>query len=383
MITPKKRYLLTPGPTPVPEEVLLSQAKPMIHHRTSEFRQILKQVMEDLKYVFQTQNQVLIFASSGTGAMEAAVVNLTADGVKFLPIVGGKFGERWKEICSSIGVDFIPLEVEWGKAVNPEDVEKILKSDKNIKVVLATLCETSTGVVNDIQKLAEITKKYDAILVVDAISGLLADEFKMDEWGVDVTVSGSQKGLMLPPGLAFISLSQRAWEIVEKVNVRAYYFDLKKARKSGAEYDTPYTPAVNLVIALSKALEMIKDEGIENIWKRHSQLATICRNAITSLGLKLFAQKPSNAVTSVALPSEIDGTKMIKFIREEFGVSIAGGQGKLKGKIFRIAHLGYMNIFDLLVGIASIEFALHHLGYKFELGKGLLKVEEEFLKQYK
>lgn len=383
MITPKKRYLLTPGPTPVPEEVLLSQAKPMIHHRTSEFRQMLKQVMEDLKYVFQTQNQVLILASSGTGAMEAAVVNLAAEGIKFLPIVGGKFGERWEEICSSMGLEFIPLDVEWGKAVNPDDVEKILKADKDVKVVLATLCETSTGVVNDIKKLAEITRKYDAILVVDAISGLLADEFRMDEWGVDVAVSGSQKGLMLPPGLAFISLSQRAWEIVEKANVRAYYFDLKKARKSGTNYDTPYTPAVNLIIAFSKALEMIKNEGIENIWKRHSQLATICRRAITSLGLKLFAQRPSNAVTSVELPLEIDGTKMIKFIREEFGVSIAGGQGKLKGKIFRIAHLGYMNIFDLLVGIASIEFALHHLGYKFELGKALLKVEEEFLKQYK
>ncbi|MCD6080507.1 MAG: alanine--glyoxylate aminotransferase family protein [Candidatus Omnitrophica bacterium] len=383
MITPRKRYLLTPGPTPVPEDVLLSQARPIIHHRTGEFREVLKQVMVDLKYVFQTQNEVLIFASSGTGSMEAAVVNLAAKGVKFLTVAGGKFGERWKEICSSFGVDFVTLEVEWGKAVEPQDVEEILKSDKNIKVVLTTLCETSTGVVNDVRALAEVVKKYDAILVVDAISGLLADELRMDEWGIDVVVSGSQKGLMLPPGLGFISLSQRAWDIVEKADVKAYYFDLKKARKSGVNYDTPYTPAVSLIMALKKALEMIKEEGIENIWARHAQLAGICRNAITSLGLKLFATRPSNAVTSVSLPEGIDGSELVKFIRQEFGVSIAGGQGKLKGKICRIAHLGYMNIFDLLVGIASLEFALHHLGYKFELGRGLLEVEEEFLKQYK
>lgn len=382
MIMPKKKYLLTPGPTPVPEKVLLTQAQPVIHHRTDEFREILKQAMEDLKYVFQTKNQVLIFASSGTGAMESAVVNLAVEGSKFLPVVGGKFGQRWEEICSSFGFDFVPLEVEWGKAVDPKDVEEILKSDKNVKVILTTLCETSTGVVNDVKALAEVARRYDAILVVDAISGLLADELRMDDWGIDVVVAGSQKGLMLPPGLAFISLSQRAWEMVEKTKGKAYYFDLKKARKSGINYDTPYTPAVNLIIALQKALEMVKEEGIENIWARHAKLASICRSAIASMGLKLFAHRPSNAVTSVSLPEEIDGTKLVKFIRQEFGVSIAGGQGKLKGKIFRIAHLGYMNIFDLLVGIASIEFGLHHLGYKFELGKGLLKVEEEFLKQY-
>ncbi len=383
MIKPRKKYLLTPGPTPVPEDVLLTQAQSIIHHRTPEFKEIFKEVSENLKYVFQTKNPVLVFSSSGTGAMESAVANLQRDGIKFLPIVGGKFGERWEEICKALGADYETLNIDWGAAPNPQEVANKLKSDKNIKVILTTLCETSTGCVYDVKSIAEAAKKHDALLVVDAISGLLADEFKMDDWGIDVVIAGSQKGLMLPPGLSFISLSDRAWEYVEKSKHRAYYFDLKKARTSGLKYDTPWTPAVSLVIGLRKALELIKEEGIENIWKRHSFLAETCRQAIKSLDLKPFAQSPSNAVTSVSMPESIDSAEFVKFIRNEFGVSIAGGQAQLKGKIFRIAHLGYMNIFDLLVGITAIEFALHNFGYQFNLGKGILKLEEEFLKEYK
>jgi len=383
MIKPSKKYLLTPGPTPVPEDVLLTQAQPIIHHRTSEFKEIFKEVSENLKYVFQTKNPVLTFASSGTGAMESAVANLQQDGIKFLPIVGGKFGERWEEICKAFGVDYETLNVDWGAVPDPQEVASKLESDKNIKVILTTLCETSTGCVYDVKSIAKVAKEHNALLVVDAISGLLADEFRMDDWGIDVVIAGSQKGLMLPPGLSFISLSDKAWEYVEKSKHRAYYFDLKKAKTSGLKYDTPWTPAVSLVTGLRKALELVKEEKIENIWKRHSFLAETCRQSIKGIGLKPFAQCPSNAVTSVNMPESIDSAEFVKFIRSEFGISIAGGQAQLKGKIFRIAHLGYMNIFDLLIGVAAIEFALHNFGYQFNLGKGILKLEEEFLKVYR
>ncbi|MDP8234476.1 MAG: alanine--glyoxylate aminotransferase family protein [Candidatus Saelkia tenebricola] len=382
-VTPRKKYLLTPGPTPVPEEILLTQAEPIIHHRTPEFKKIFTEVSEGLKYVFQTKNPVLVFSSSGTGAMESAVANLKQDGIKFLSVMGGKFGERWTEICKAFGADCEVLEVKWGQSPDTKDIETKLSGDKAIKVILTTLCETSTGSVYDVKAIAKIAKKYDALVVVDAISGLLADEFRMDDWGIDIAIAGSQKGLMLPPGLSFISLSGRAWEYVDKSKPQAYYFNLKKAMSSGEKYDTPWTPAVSLVIGLRKALELIKEEKIENVWKRHNFLAATCRQAIEGLGLKLFAQNPSSAVTSVMMPDSIDSAEFVKFIRNEFGISIAGGQGALKGKIFRIAHLGYMNIFDLLVGIAAIEFALHNFGYKFSLGKGILKLEEEFLKEYK
>ncbi len=383
MIKPHKKYLLTPGPTPVPEEVLLSQARTIIHHRTDEFKAIFKEVSEDLKYVFQTHNPVLIIASSGTGAMEASVANLVQEGLKFIPIVGGKFGERWLDLCKAYGADYEALEVEWGKSPSASDIEKMLKKDNRTTVVLTTLCETSTGAVYDIKSIADIVKKYNGLTVVDAISGLLADELKMDEWGIDIVVSGSQKGLMLPPGLSFISFSDRCSEYIEKSKGAKYYFDLKKAKAQGVKYDTPWTPAVSLIIGLREALMMIKAEGRENIIKRHAQLADMCRNAVKELGLKVFAENPSNAVTSINSPEGVDSGEIVKFIRKEFGISLAGGQGHLKGKIFRIAHLGYMNIFDLLVGIAAIEFALHNIGYKFNLGGGILKLEQEFLKNYK
>lgn len=382
MIRPYKRYLLTPGPTPVPEDVLLAQARHTIHHRTEEFREILKDVFKDLQYVFQSKNPVLLFASSGTGAMEAAVANLIRENSVFLVIVGGKFGQRWLEICKSFGVKHEVLEIEWGTSPPAEAIEEMLKQNPKINIILTTLCETSTGVIYDVKSIAELAKRYQALTVIDAISGLLADELRMDEWGIDVVVGGSQKGFMLPPGLSFISLSEKAWNYVEKSNAPKYYFDLKRARDAYSKTDTAYTPAVNLIIGLKRALEMIKEEGIEEIWKRHSSLASLCREAIQALGLKLFADRPSNAVTSVLAPVGIDTSKLVKFIRQEYGITIAGGQAKLKGKIFRIAHLGYMNVFDLLIGIAGIEFALHNLGYKFKLGEGILKLEESFLKKF-
>ncbi|MDP8216476.1 MAG: alanine--glyoxylate aminotransferase family protein [Candidatus Kaelpia imicola] len=383
MIKPYKKSLLTPGPTPVPEEVLLSQAKSTIHHRTDEFRSILKDVSEDLKTIFQTKNQVLIVSSSGTGVMEAAVANLMQDGVRFIPVVGGKFGERWAEIAKAYSAEYDTLDLKWGSAPNLDSLREKLKIGNSRKIILTTLCETSTGVNYDIKGMAILAKEFNALIVVDAVSGLGADELRMDDWGLDIVVSGSQKGLMLPPGLAFISLSKEAQSLIERSSSSKYYFDLIKAGKAASKSDTPWTPAVNMIVALRTALKMILDEGIENVWRRHAKLAAMTREAVTSLGLKVFAQRPSSAVTSVLMPESIDSAEMVKFIRAEFGISIAGGQAELKSKIIRIAHMGYINLFDVLSGIAAVEFGLHYFGHKFKLGAGILKLEEEFLKSYK
>ncbi len=373
----KKRYLLTPGPTPVPPESLLAMARPIIHHRTNEFRTILGQVTEDLKYVHQTKNDLFIFASSGTGAMEAAVANILSAGDKALAVTGGKFGERWQEICQAYKIDVTPLEIEWGAAIEPEVIKDKLSKEPDIKAVFTTLCETSTGVRTDIKAIAQITKNHKAVLVVDAVSALGAEELKTDEWGIDVVVAGSQKGLMIPPGLSFISVNEKAFKKIEQSDLPKYYFDIKKAKKSLEKTDTPWTPAVSLIIGLQQALKLIKEEGIENIIQRHKVLAEATRQAMKALNLELLAPKnPANAVTAVKVPEGLDGAAIMKNLRDKYDVWIAGGQAHLKGKIFRIAHLGYMNQFDIIVGITALEAVLKELGYKFELGAGVKKAEE-------
>ncbi len=375
-----KNYLLTPGPTPVPPEVLKAMARPIIHHRTPQFQAILKEVEEGLKYIFQTKNDVLIFASSGTGAMEGAVASLLSPGDKAIVVRGGKFGERWGELCAAYGIEFIPIDVEWGRAVDPEEIRKLLKEDESrttnderrIKAVYVTLCETSTGVATDIEAIARITKAQQAVLVVDAISALGASTLKTDEWGIDVVVSGSQKGLMIPPGLAFVSLSPKAQDLVQKSKLPKYYFNFKAYKKSIEKNDTPYTPAVNLVIGLNEALRMIVKEGLENIISRHQKHAKAVRTAMKALGLELFAPLAySDAVTSVKVPEGVDGTKLVKTMRDTHGVAIAGGQAQLKGKIFRIATMGYITADDIKVGIDTLETVLSGLGYKFEKGAGV------------
>lgn len=375
-----KNYLMTPGPTPIPPDVLLSMAKPIIHHRTPQFQKILQEVEENLKYVFQTKNDVLIFASSGTGAMEGAVCNLLSPGDKAITVQGGKFGERWTEICQAYGIEAVVVDVEWGKAVTAKEIEKRLSADKNIKAVFATLCETSTGVETDIKALAQIAGKTGAILVVDAISGLGAVECKTDEWGVDVVVAGSQKGLMLPPGLAFVSLSQKAWKLVGQSKCPKYYFDFKESKKAMGKTDTPFTPAISLIIGLNDALKIIKEEGLEAIMARHKKMAKALREAAKALGLGLFSPSASSdAVTAVNVPQGIDGEKLVKVMRDEYGVGIAGGQSELKGKVFRVASMGYMNQFDIIVAISCLEIVLSKLGYKFELGSGVKAAQEVFL----
>lgn len=377
----KKNYLLTPGPTPLPPIVCEAMAKPIIHHRTPQFQAILKEVSEGLKYVFQTQEDVYMLASSGTGAMEAAVINILSPQDTALVVQAGKFGERWAEICRAYGIMTEVIDVEWGKAVEPKIIEKKLKENPKIKAVFTTLCETSTGVATDIKAVAEVVKNTNAVLVVDAISGLGAIDLKTDQWHVDVCVSGSQKGLMLPPGLGFISMSKKAWEKALESKCPKYYFDLKAAKKALASVDTPFTPAITLIIALAEVLKMMKQEGLENIFSRHKKLADATRAAAKALGLELFAPTAaSDVVTAVKVPAGVDGEKLVKTMRDTYGVTIAGGQAELKGKVFRFAHMGYMNEFDIITGISCLEKVLAQMGYKFTLGAGVKAAEEVFLK---
>ncbi|GAB61549.1 MAG: alanine--glyoxylate aminotransferase family protein [Candidatus Jettenia sp.] len=373
----KKNYLFTPGPTMVPPEVALAEAQSMIHHRTPQFSQIFYEVSEDLKYLFQTKaGDVFTLMSSGTGAMEACVANVLSRGNKALVVVSGKFGERWAELCKCFGIETITIDVENGKAVNPQDIETALNKTRGINVVFTTQCETSTGVVHDIKSISPIVKKHGALLVVDAITGIGVHQLLMDEWNIDVAITGSQKGCMMPPGLAFVCVNNSAWSVIEKADLPRYYWDFRKMRKELKDKTTPFTPAVSLVMAMKAALDMIKKEGIENVWKRHARLAHATREGAKALGLELFAgEYASNVLTAIKAPTGIDVDKIIKKLRDETGVTFTGGQDELKGKMIRIGHMGYVNDFDIIVAIAALEKGLYEAGYPVEPGKGLSKVQ--------
>lgn len=379
----KKNYLMTPGPTPLPPQITEALSRPIIHHRTPQFQTILKQAEEGLRYLFNTENEVFILASSGTGAMEAAVANLLSPGDTAITVEGGKFGQRWTEICQAYGVNCEVIKVQWGMAVEPNEIKsRIRDQGTGIKAVFTTLCETSTGAVNDIQEIGEVVRNSPAVLVVDAISSMGAIPLLTDAWSCDVVVSGSQKGLMLPPGLGFISVSPKAWNSVAKSKCPKYYFDLKSAKKSLDKSDTPFTSAISLVVALNEALKMIKQEGLENVFLRHKRMAKAVRQAAKALRLELFAPTAcSDAITSIRMPSGIDGQKLVKTMRDSYGVTIAGGQADLKGKIIRIAHLGYMEEFDIIIAIACLEKVLFQMQYKFQLGTGVKAVQEVFLSE--
>ena len=375
-----KKYLLTPGPTPVPERVLLASAQPIIHHRTPEYGRALSDDIEGLKYIFQTKNDVLIFTASGTGAMEACVANLLSPQDKVLVVNTGAFGRRWVDIINSFGIKPEVIEYPWGRVAKPQDVEKKLKEMPEIKAVFTQSTETSTGVVNDIESIGKIVARTEAVLVVDAVSGLGGQELNTDEWNVDVVASGSQKGLMLPPGLAFVSISQKAWKLVENSKLPKFYWNFKAYKKSLQEGQTPYTSAVSLVLGLQESLKMIKEEGLEKILQRHAIMASATRAGVEAIGLELFAEVPCNVVTAIKVPEGIDGSRLVRMMLEEYGVGIANGQREYKGKIFRIAHLGYMDRFDVIIGLSALEIALTKLGYKFEVGKGIAAAEKKFLK---
>jgi serine---pyruvate transaminase len=374
----KKTYLFTPGPTQIPPDVVLAEASPMIHHRTSEFSEIFVNVSEDLKYIFQTKKgEVFTFASSGTGGMEACVVNALSQGDKAVVVRGGKFGERWADICEVFGVTVVPVDVENGRAVKPDVLDDTIKMEKGVKAVFVTLSETSTGVVHDIEGIAKVVKGHNLLLIVDAISGIGVHPLMMDDWGIDIAVTGSQKGCMLPPGLAFVCVAQSAWESIEKSDLPKYYWSFKKMQKALKNKTTAYTPAISLIMAAGKALSMIRDEGIENVWSRHAMLAHATREGIKALGLELFAgDASSNVLTSVKAPEGINIDSAIKKLRDETGITITGGQDELKGKIFRIGHMGYVNEFDIVLAISAVEKCLYENGYKIELGKGVSRVQE-------
>jgi serine---pyruvate transaminase len=377
-----KQYLLAPGPTPIPPEVLQTMAEPIVYHRGPVYEKIMQEVREGLKYLFQTTQEVLLFASSGTGAMEGAVTNTLCAGDKALVIEGGKFGERWTNICKAFGVKPQVLPVEWGQAIDPSLIANALQDNPSIKAVFIQATETSTGVLFPIKEIAEIVSPFPGtMLVVDAISHLGAMELPMDDWKLDIVVTGSQKALMLPPGLAFAALSDKAWAFVEKSTLPKFYFDFKKERKNLTKNQNAYTPAISLIMGLAVSLRKIKDEGLENVFARHAILAKATRQAMKALGLGLYApHAPSNAVTAVMAPPGIDGQKVVQILREKHHLTIAGGQDQAKGKIFRLAHLGYVDRSDVIMAVSAVEMTLQELGYPFELGIGVRAAMEVFSK---
>ncbi|MDD5440123.1 MAG: alanine--glyoxylate aminotransferase family protein [Candidatus Omnitrophica bacterium] len=355
-----KQYLLTPGPTPVPEIIQKKMAKPIIHHRTTQYTEIFAAANQVLKKVFKTNSDVVTFTSSGTGAMEAGIVNTLSKGDTVIVVRGGKFGERFANICNAYGVKVVALDIPWGTAPDPALIQKTLAQNKAAKAVFISLCETSTATVYDVQKIGAVVGATDAILVVDTISGLLADEFKMDEWKVDVAVGGSQKGLMIPPGLAFIAFSPKAEALMAKSDLPKFYFDFKRYKKSLAASDVPFTPAITLEIGLKQALAMIEAEGVDTFIKRHRQDAEYVRARTKAMGLSMYSKAPSYAVTAVNVPEGKDGSALVKACKAK-GVTFAGGQDTLKGKIIRIAHMGGINRQDLEDALNVLEGCLKEL----------------------
>ncbi len=376
----KKYYLLSPGPTPIPEDVLAAAAEPIIHHRTPEFSGIFMDVSEGLKYVFGTKEDVFVLTSSGSGAMETAVINTLNPGDKVITINGGKFGERWGKICRAYGVEVREIELDWGELFSKEELVEEFKKNPGIKAVFATLSETSSGTVYDIQGYGEVMAPTEAILVVDGISGLGATPCPMDEWKVDVMVAGSQKSFMVPPGLAYLAFSPKAWNLVENSTLPKFYFDAKAYKKNLSKKTTPWTPAVSLVIQQKKALDLIKSIGLEKLFEHHRILGDATRAGVKALGMELLSKNPGNILTAVKVPAGLDGVQLVKTMQGKYMAYIAGGQDPYKGKIFRIAHLGYMGGFDIITALSALEMTLSELGYDFESGSSL-KAAENILKE--
>jgi aspartate aminotransferase-like enzyme len=372
-----KPRLFTPGPTPVPEAIMLRMAQPIIHHRTPEFQAALASVGEGLRYLFCTEQPVMTLTSSGTGAMEAALVNTLSAGDEIIFVNAGKFGERWGEIARAYGLTAHEITLEWGNAATPEAVLAALAEHPAARAICLTQSETSTGVFTDVRAIAEAVRPtFDGLVIVDGITAVGAHELRMDEWGIDVVVTGSQKGLMIPPGLAFIALSERAWHASESSRLPKFYFDLAAARTSLASNDTPWTPAVTLVLGVADALRMIREEGIENVWRRHDRLGSALRAGVAALGLEPFGNPPSNAVTAIRLPEK--GDEFMALMKKKYRITMAAGQDHLKGKIFRVSHLGYYDEPDMLSVLYAIESALNDIGHEHLPGAGLAAAQQVF-----
>ena len=374
----RKRYLLTPGPTQVPPEVALRMAQPLIHHRTPEFSKLFREVQEMLGWLFQTAQPVLTLAASGSGAMEAAVANLCSPSDRVVVVNGGKFGERWLNICAATGLDVHEIKVEWGEAVSVDAVADALRRDT--RAVLMQASETSTTVLHPVREIAALTRASDTLLVVDGITAVGATDVRMDAWGIDVLITGSQKAMMLPPGLAFIALSEKAWRATQAARLPRFYFDLQKERKAQAKHTTAYTPAISLIAGLHEVLTLLRREGLEGIFARHALLMTATRAAVEALGLRLLAvDHPSPAATGVWLPDAVDGVRLLTYMRDRMGVDIAGGQDHLTGRVVRIAHIGYAGPFDVITAVSCLEMALHRFGVSVPLGSGVRAAEAALL----
>ncbi|MBI3785111.1 MAG: alanine--glyoxylate aminotransferase family protein [Deltaproteobacteria bacterium] len=373
-----KNYLLAPGPTPVPARVLLAMAQPLIHHRTPQFSRIFAEAKQGLKEIFQTEQDVLMLAASGTGGMESAVTNLFSPGDEVVVVNGGKFGERWGKIASKYGLKVDEIKVEWGQAVRPAAIQKLLDEKPQIRGIFVQASETSTTVVHPVEEIAKLTRKRDCLLIVDGITAVGVYDIPMDRWGIDVLVTGSQKALMLPPGLAFVALSPRAWEKTKSSKLPRFYFDLAKERENLAKDTTAWTPAISLIIGLREALAMLlKEEGLTNAFARQARQAAATRAAANALDLKLVApDAPSPATTGIFVASGVDGGKLVAYLRDKMGVTFAGGQDQLKGKIVRIAHLGYVGAFDTVTAIAALEMGLRKFGHPTPLGRGVGAAQE-------
>jgi aspartate aminotransferase-like enzyme len=371
-----KHYLLSPGPTPIPNEVALAMSETMIHHRTPQFNKVFEQSREGLKKLFGTKNDVLMLASSGTGAMEASVANLFSPADKVLVINGGKFGERWLNIANAFALHPIELKVEWGKAVEIEAVEKQLKAHPDLKGVMIQASETSTTVLHPVKEIAKLTKN-GPLFLVDGVTAVGVVSVPLDDWGIDVLVTGSQKALMLPPGLGFIALSDRAWERTKQATLPRFYFDLNLERKSQQKGSGAFTPAVSLIFGVRASLDMMQREGLDRVYARHARMSRATRAAATALGLKLLApDSPSPAATGVYLPEGIDADQVLDYLRDHMNITLAEGQDQLKGKVIRIAHVGYMGAFDVITAVAALEMALRKFGVELPFGKGVAAAQE-------
>ena len=375
----KKIRLFTPGPCAVPEEVLVEMARPFEHHRTPWFKDFMKQCQEKLQQVLCTKNEVLIITGSGTAAAEGAIVGCNPAGSKMLTIEGGKFGQRWGEIAEQYGIDVVRHEVEWGTAIDPQVVADYLAKDPKITTVMLTHSETSTATLCDLEAIAKITKAAGKLLIADCITSAGCIPVKPDEWGVDVVITGAQKALMIPPGLGFVMLNEKAWEIVKNnKSQHAYYLNLAKAYKKGLENDTPFTPAHVLIRGLNKALDIMLEDGMELVWKRVAAMAEATRAGGRAINLEVFSQRPSDSVTAFNAPEGVTVKDIRALLKDRYGIQSAGGQDHLKGKIFRLGHMGYVDEMDTVLAVAALEQVLYKLGHKFDLGAGVAAAQKVF-----
>lgn len=375
----RKLRLLTPGPTPLFPPAVRAMSAPDMHHRTKDFIDVSVKVIQDLKYLYGSENQVALFSSSGSGAMEAAVSNLFSPGEKVIVCQAGKFGERWTKLAKAFGLEAIVLEEPYGSVVEPERLAKALKENPDVQGVFVQASETSTGVAHDIEAMGKLVAKTDALFIIDAITGLGTMTLDIEGWGLDVVIGGSQKAVMIPPGLAFASVSEKAWAKEKTAKNSYFYFNLRAHAEGGLDGNSPFTPATSLMLGLGASLEYIREIGRENLIENAQLLAKASRNAAAALGLELFAKKnPASSVTAILAPEGIDSGKIVKGFREDFGAIIANGQGTMKGQIFRIAHLGYFDFPDLFGTIAELELILSGLGRDVAFGSGVAAVQKVY-----